>query len=68
MVNKSIFQREKKYFLRVLTRVSAFAEEIAQERFDTQLSVREGGEIGTMVRSILAIPASLNDTGALPRL
>ena len=50
--------------MRVLTRVSAFAEQIAQGHFDAQLSVREGGEIGTMVRSILAIPASLNEMKA----
>ncbi len=47
--------------VRVLTRVSAFSGEIARGNFSAQLQVREGGEIGAMIKAIMAIPATLND-------
>ena len=47
--------------VQVLTRVSTFAGEIARGNFGAPLTVREGGEIGAMARSILAIPATLNE-------
>ncbi len=50
--------------VRVLTRVSAFSAEIARGNFSAQLNVREGGEIGLMVRSIMEIPATLNKIAA----
>jgi methyl-accepting chemotaxis protein len=42
--------------VRVLTRVSAFAESVAKGDFSGQLDVRERGEIGAMVAALRAIP------------
>ncbi len=50
--------------VRILTRVAHFSEEIAAGHFEAELNVREGGEIGTMVKSIMAIPATLKDMAA----
>ncbi len=50
--------------VRVLGRVSGFAGEVSRGNFNATLSVREGGEIGTMIRSILEIPATLNQMAA----
>ncbi len=50
--------------VRVLSRVSRFAEEIAHGNFKAQLSIKEGGEIGAMVKSILGIPTTLNAIAA----
>ncbi len=49
---------------RVLTQVSTFAGEVARGNFDAKLAIGEGGEIGLMVRSIMGIPATLNDMAA----
>ncbi len=50
--------------VRVLTRVSAFAGEVARGCFDAKLTISEGGEIGSMIRSIMGIPAILNEMAA----
>ncbi len=47
--------------VKVLGQVSAFSSEIARGSFNATLKVKEGGEIGNMVRSILSIPATLNN-------
>ena len=47
--------------MRVLTRVSSFADEVAHGHFDAQLSVSERGEIGVMVESLKAIPVTLTE-------
>ena len=47
--------------VRVLHRVAGFAGEVAQGNFHARLSVTEGGEIGSMVKSILGIPVTLNE-------
>ena len=47
----------------VLSRVSAFAGEVARGNFGAELRVREGGEIGSMVSSIMQIPATLKSVG-----
>ncbi len=47
--------------VRVLTRVAAFSGEIAKGNFEAELNVREGGEIGSMVKSIMVIPATLKN-------
>ncbi len=44
---------------RVLNRVSTFASDITNGRFDATLSVQEKGEIGVMADSMRAIPATL---------
>ncbi len=46
--------------VRVLVQVSTFAGEIAHGNFAAQLQVKEKGEIGLMVSSILEIPTILN--------
>ncbi len=46
---------------KTLNRLATFAGEIAGGNFEAELKIREGGEIGTMVRSIMAIPATLKD-------
>ncbi len=45
----------------VLSRVSIFAGEVARGKFDANLAVTEGGEIGAMVQAIRAIPGTLNE-------
>ncbi len=50
--------------VRTLSRVSAFAGEVAGGDFNAVLNVRERGEIGVMVESIRRIPATLNDIAA----
>lgn len=50
--------------IRVLTQVSTFASEIARGVFDAKLSVKEGGEIGSMAASIRAIPETLSKMAA----
>ncbi len=50
--------------VRVLHRVAGFAGEVAQGNFNARLSVTEGGEIGSMVKSILGIPTTLNEMAA----
>ncbi len=47
--------------VRVLTSVSSFAVDISKGDFNSTLNVREGGEIGNMVKAIQAIPATLKD-------
>ncbi len=50
--------------VRVLTRVSIFAGEVGKGNFNAALDVREGGEIGDMVKSIKSISSILNDVAA----
>ena len=50
--------------VRVLSRVSTFAGEIARGNFNAQLNITESGEIGSMVRSMLEIPVTLNNMAA----
>ena len=50
--------------VRVLHRVAGFAGEVARGNFKAQLPVKEGGEIGSMVKSILEIPTTLNGMAA----
>lgn len=47
--------------VRILHQVSNFAVKIAQGDFSTDLKVREGGEIGSLVQAMLSIPAMLNN-------
>ncbi len=50
--------------IRALSQVSRFAEDISKGNFQAQLNLKEGGEIGTMVHSIMAIPTTLNAMAA----
>ena len=45
--------------IRNLRQLALFAEEIAHGNFGTKLSIREKGELGAVVRSMLAIPEVL---------
>ena len=46
--------------MRVLTGMSVFAQKIAEGDFQATLAVKEGGEVGTMVRAVRTIPEVLN--------
>ena len=47
--------------IRILAELGRFAEAIAEGRFDYQVTIREKGEIGHMVKAMQAIPATLKD-------
>ena len=46
--------------VRVLTRLSQFAGEIAKGNFAAKLNIKEKGEVGRTVQAIMGIPATLN--------
>ncbi|MDR2050476.1 MAG: methyl-accepting chemotaxis protein [Deltaproteobacteria bacterium] len=47
--------------IRVLNRISLYAEAVAEGNLDYQAGIREKGEIGNMVQSLAKIPATFRD-------